>query len=390
MPIAYEENIQEVSYSIVDVSGKVIATIQTHAISEFNMVYNIFDTANTGTIIFMDNDNIMGITPILSTHKLVVKLVDKHKYSNTQAYSISQISMTLMDNKVYSVKISLIDEYTFAHSQINVAQAFSSASLSDIVTKYNTLINGNILHKKEIKANTRVKQDIIVTQNFSFNDFINRRIKLDSVLLYKNKNSIVICDFDKLLSNFQDMSSVVVFKPDHPVSNSPLKVYDLDISMLDRLTDINTKTSEVTMYFDPLNKSVSKSTKMNNYATKVKKVTSKGVLPNVNDSLGYRTKMKVIGGGIDGNTTVVDADKTPFDIEILSNYIVEITIKGAIQIDIGQIVGLKLLIPGTNIDNKMLTGKWIVSRVSEKIIGNCYVQKLRLITPTIQYTAFAE
>lgn len=383
MPISYDENIKDIKYAIINTNGVEVATIQSNAVSVCNIVYSLYDNKIFGDITFLDYDNIVSTAPILSEHKLKIYFKDKYNYESSQSFNISEIGVSLLETRINSVKFTLIDEYSFAFMRTNLGSGFNNVTMEGIIPKYVNLLKDTILSKKKIKYNTTKKHDsIIVTENKNFHEFLNYRQILDKVLTYHRKNDIHVCDFSKLLSNFEDKSDFVVFRPEHPSSTGPLKIYDCDILLLNKVHDVTQKPSRTDIFYNPHTKSVKGMIYNYSYKDMVKKVKPTGVLANINDCIGSMTYMREQDG--------TGAREVIYDLDILSNYIVEVTIKGLIQLDIGQIVGFQMMLPGTNIENKMVTGKWIVSRISEKLQGMCYVQKIRLITPTIDYKQFKE
>lgn len=380
MPITYDENLKESKYTIIDIKGKTVAELRSNSVSEANMVYNMLDDRIHGEIAFIDYDNIISTTPILSDYKLQIYIQDKYNYQQFQTFNIVHTGMTLMDGKYNMVKFSLVDEYYFAFSRTNLVYSSKNCKIEDIVNKYTSLLSPTIVNKREFVYNTTKKyESLIVTGNHNFQQFLDYREIVDKINIYRTKNKIIFDDISDVEANCIDKSDEIIFRPEHPFSLNPLKIYDFDVSMLDRLNDVKDKPNRSDFFYNPLNKSIKNNILNYSYKDSVKKVSKRnGVIPNINDNIGISNYVRTM-----------DNEKVEFsNIDILSNYIVELTVKGSVQLDIGQIVGLHLMVPGVNIENKILTGKWIVSRLSEKIIGMCYVQKLQLINASVEYKVF--
>lgn len=384
MAIVYEENIKEVKYSIIDLNNKIIANIIPNTVSEYNMVYNIFDDKIYGEIVFMDNDNIASLIPILGDYKLKIYLQDKGNFQSYQTFNIIDVGLSILEGRSNIVKLTLVDEYYFAFSRTNLVTSGSNCKIEDILNKYLTLLNPTILTKKEIIYNTtKTYESLIVTANHNLQEFLDYREIVDKINVHKTKNKIIFNDTKDIQKNCEDKSDLIVFRPEHPLSLNPLKIYDCDISLVNRLDTVQNTPNRSDFFYNPLNKTVKNNWANYSYASMASHLsTNKGSLPTANDCIGMANHIRIMDGN---QKPFIDSDK-----EILSNYMVELTIKGSIQIDIGQIVGLQLHIPGTNVENKMVTGKWMVSRLSEKIIGMCYVQKIQLVNVVVEYKLFKD
>ena len=384
MAIVYDENIKEVKYSIIDLNNKVLANIISNTVIEYNMVYNIFDDKVFGQLVFNDTDNISNLIPLIGDYKVKVYLQDKSNFQSYQTFNIVDVSLSIIEGRSNVVTFLLVDEYYFAFSRTNLVSSAANCKIEDIVNKYTKLLDPTILNKKEIVFKTTKKyESLIVTANYNFQEFLDYREIVDKINIYKTKNQIIFNDNKDIEKNCIDKSDIIVFKPEHPLSLNPLKIYDCDISIVNRLENLSNNPNRNDFFFNPLNKTVKNNWQANSYASMVKHMTNnKGTLITANDCIGMTNHVRIMDGN---KTPTIDSDKS-----LLQNYVVELTIKGSIQIDIGQIVGLQLNIPGTNVENKIVTGKWMVSRLSEKIVGMCYVQKVQLINAIVEHKLFKD
>lgn len=373
MPIPYETNIDSLEISIYDMDkGLIIHTIPHYNLVEYNVVWSIEKILNEGNLVFYDYDHIFSVIPMLSSYKLMVKIKDRVENTSTQMFNIFDIEKSLYKQQVNIIRILFIDEYHYGLSRLTYSKGYKQSTIKTILEDAIKLIDDSILNKKEIVSSFSLKLDIVIPSNMNFLQWINH-IKIKYGFgIFISKQNIHIIDYKNIL-NEATKKLDYKFLFNHYQSNYPLKIYDINIDILNKMKSLNDNPSLKiidVLYYD---KQVRNKIQLKHYNTSVNDFGKVGMVTNKFDTLGFQSRVLV-----DDFTVEV-----PYYWDLLNNYMVDISIKGVNEIDLNLIIQLELMIPGsTQLDN-MLTGEWLISRVSEKIQGLSFTQKVTLVNPCL-------
>lgn len=374
MPISYKNNLTSLDISILDPDGGTISGVPHYNIIEYNMIWDTYLNGNKGNLSFYDYENVFSIVPISSEHKIKVVIVDSLGVENVEYYNISRIESSMFQQQVYIVKLHLIDEYNFNLSRIYLSKGYKDSTFTDIVKQYIDIAEKHIIGKKKVISNENNQFDtIVVPMNTDFLSWVSKSATTYGFKFFISKESIYIANIHNFYDNFTDRSSIK-FKFDHYQSQSPNKIFDLNIGLVDNLLSVKESPSSKIFTFNPLDKNIKANNKIQTYLGMNKAICSTGGVINPNNTIGYKGIVKSLGAN--------EEDNKYFD-HLSKNYIVEFTIMGLKELDIGELVSLDLAVPGSVLKNQLVNGKWGITRISEKIQGLCYTQKISLSSPTL-------
>lgn len=372
MPMTYEDNLQQLDISIIDANSSVVLSIPHYNIIEYNMIHSILNIKNEGDLLFYDYEHVIDALPLHSSYKLQVKYIDKYSFDTIEYYNIIKVDKELKE-QVFVVKLELVDEYYF-----NLSRTYSSNGYpegTDFVTVINNYINvtkTTIMGEKVLDADKIIIEDtFVVPGHISFSEFILYMMREYDFLFFISRNKIYIKKLKGILDNLIDATSLVI-KKDHNQSINPLKLFDLSVQLVDKLKSVKENPSIKRIDANIHDKQIKANISGKSYASLVREVNSSGIITNPQDTAGYKLEC-------DDN---LEYDN-PYYLDILSKNIIEVTLRGTKGIEIGSTIGLEILLPGSQIINRLISGKWIIVNISEKIIGKQYSVLVTLVNPTL-------
>ena len=152
--------------------------------------------------------------------------------------------------------------------------------------------------------------------------------------IYQSRSKIHIVDSKKLLDEAEQKQEYK-FIMTHYNSEYPLKIFDMEVSLLNKFNSLTNCPSTKMFTLNLEDKQIKKNIKLYHYSELVSDVKEDGIITNALDTVGFRSNMKY-------DTKQVDI---PFYWELINNYSIDLTVKGVGELDIGTIVNVNTLIP---------------------------------------------
>lgn len=351
---------------IINVKGK---EIDANHIMDSEITWDIHSFMNYGYINFRDALNHVENAPIIVGDDLDMYFKDFDKKVYKQKFKIQKISKVKDKYKEFYVRIEFVDRNSFSFMKAYESKAYKNKPVQDFINeyfnKYKVDDKGLTDETTPLYFGNNGDESFVIPSDRSFFKTLNKMITDVDMLFFNKRKEVMMTFYDKITAKGPRGPA---FKPDPKNEHYVHKIADYDIKNYDGFTS-NITNGKIEIY----------------------SVDYKAGKKLIKTPYDFSTAESEIGK-LGGTSIPVTEDKDPKVLfstynsksvqSISKKYAskaVEIimTVPGTFENEVADIIEVEF--PTGNINGsieKNISGKYMITKVVDKIIGGFFVQQL--------------
>jgi len=343
--------------------------------------YNLFGFTVSGFITIKDTYDLFnsGMATLGGDDEVVVSLTDFSGNKSKRTFKITKIESQPNNSRFETLTIYLTDVISFALGNTFLSKSFNDSPVAAMLAcfshiKLDSLIKADLL--KQVINDTSLVDKFAIPQDVSLLEFFHERLAQDNIILYQDRYNIHAKKLDlNALSLKQDNSGKDILYSNNASNGQYLYLIHDFSNNKNKIGDVLSEYPTSKIFRFTTDKIILDVTK--NTADVIDSLSLNGNKPTFPKTTGHKYNTQVITGTLPQEYDLFET--------LTHNNFLEITIPGDVKnANVGNLVDIELKGNISNHDsllkgNMSSSGKYLVAKVSDRVICDKLIHKLTLI-----------
>lgn len=344
------------------------------------MKNNFFNLDISGTLKIKDSFDVFnsGKVKFINKNKITIHLTDFLKKKIKRVFYITGVNSNQHNERFKILDIFFIDEITYLMSTSYLSKSFNASSVSALSACLDNLNIDEVLENSKVEKNfsdSGVVQTFAVTRDKSILEFFYNRLKKENIRIWQDIDNFYIKEFSLSELSVKQLDNKDILYSNRTLNNSYVfKIHDYEELNYQNYESNLTEPNE-TIYNYSGSKAIEKiNKKLSDNFSSIK-------LNTLDNSMIQSTDYEKLN-----SRTNYNQKENMFDLfnSYITNNQLKIVVPGSLEFNnVGFIVDIELkgnpIYSNTSHENDVYSsGKYFVSGVSNRIVGNKFLQRLTL------------
>lgn len=366
----------ELNSSLELVESKIIVKgkeINVDEIQDVEIYWDIDNLYTFGTVTFRDELNFIENAPILVNDEIELYFKDGLKKVYKQTFIIQKVVKAGTHKGVNHASLEIIDKNAIEFMKVYDSKGFVNTSVQDVIVDYYKKYNKEE-NRKMYNESTPTgwgndgNASLIVPGDRSLFSSLNMFIKETDILLFNRRDDIMMTDYKKINTKEAKKDKFTI-NPDNQFYN--YRIGDYYVKGGDSFANtITNSDTEIVTYDYKVGKKVVKQNLGFKEASDASKSLGK---TDVITAPTNETKRIVYASNNSGSNMFIQKKYANRAIQVV------MTVPGTFENNIGDVVEIVIPTSNNKLDiEKNISGKYLVIKITDKIIANKFVQQLTI------------